>query len=146
MWVLLCSDQCRPKFTCGTESNDACRYLFLSWITCKNMRWSETKKDRTFEIMILPKRSWDSSVGIVMGYGLKDRRSIPGRSKNFSLLHSVQTCSGAHPASYPMGTGALSPGVKGPGREAGHSPPSSAKAKSSGAIPPLPNRSSWRGA
>jgi hypothetical protein len=28
----------------------------------------------------------------------------------------------AHPASYPMGTGAFSPGVKRPGREADHSP------------------------
>jgi hypothetical protein len=31
--------------------------------------------------------------------------SIPGRSRDFSLLHSVQTGSGAHPASYPRGTG-----------------------------------------
>jgi hypothetical protein len=39
----------------------------------------------------------------------------------------------------------LSPGVKRPGREAGHSPPSNAEAKNSGAIPPLPHKSSWRG-
>ena len=39
----------------------------------------------------------------------------------------VQTCSGAHPASYTMGTGSL-PGVKRPGRGVDHShPPSSAE-------------------
>jgi len=32
----------------------------------------------------------------------------------------------AHAASYAIGTGVLSPGVKWPGREAGHSPPSGA--------------------
>jgi len=31
-------------------------------------------------------------------------------------------------------------------READHSPPSSAEVRLSGAIPPLPNTSSWRGA
>jgi hypothetical protein len=35
---------------------------------------------------------------------------------------------------------ALSPGVKGPGLEADHSPPSSAEVKNGGAIPPLPIR------
>jgi hypothetical protein len=43
---------------------------------------------------------------------------------------SLQNGSGAHPVSYPMGTGgALSLGVKRPGREADHSPPSSAEVK-----------------
>jgi hypothetical protein len=41
----------------------------------------------------------------------------------------VQNGTGAHPASYPMGTGALSVGIKRPGREADHSPPSSAEVK-----------------
>jgi hypothetical protein len=43
--------------------------------------------------------------------------------------HRVQNGSGAHPASYPMGTRALSPEVKRLEREADHSPPSSAKVK-----------------
>jgi hypothetical protein len=46
---------------------------------------------------------------------------------SFSLHHRVQNSSGAHPASYPVGTRALSLGLKRPGREADHSPPSSAK-------------------
>jgi hypothetical protein len=47
---------------------------------------------------------------------------------NFSLHHSVQNGSGAHPASYPMGTRGSFPGGR-PGREADHSPPSSAVVK-----------------
>jgi hypothetical protein len=43
--------------------------------------------------------------------------------------HRVQNASGAHPASYPVGTRDSFPGVKRPGREADHSPPSSAEVK-----------------
>jgi hypothetical protein len=49
--------------------------------------------------------------------------------QEFPLLHVVQTGSGAHQASYPMGTGALSPGVKRPSREADHSSPICAEVK-----------------
>jgi hypothetical protein len=41
----------------------------------------------------------------------------------------VQIGSGAHPASYPMGTRDSFPGVKQQVREADHSPPASAKVK-----------------
>jgi hypothetical protein len=37
--------------------------------------------------------------------------------------------SGVHPTSYTMGTGGSFPGVKRPGREADHSPPTSAAVK-----------------
>jgi hypothetical protein len=47
----------------------------------------------------------------------------------FSLLHVVQTGSRAHPASYPICTGSLSPGLKRPGREADYSHPISAEVK-----------------
>jgi hypothetical protein len=66
--------------------------------------------------------------------------------QDFSLLHSVQTDSGAHQVSYPMGTGGSFPGVKWQGREADHSPPSSAEVKKGGAIPPLTHMSSWHNA
>jgi hypothetical protein len=47
-----------------------------------------------------------------------------------ALSQNVQTGSGAHPASYPMGTGGPFPGGKArSGRDAHHSPPSSAKVK-----------------
>jgi hypothetical protein len=42
------------------------------------------------------------------GYGLNDRSSIRGRGQKFSLRLHLQTGSGAHPASYPMGTGGCS--------------------------------------
>jgi hypothetical protein len=35
---------------------------------------------------------------------MDDWGSIPGRGKDFSLCHRVQTGSGTHPASYQMGT------------------------------------------
>jgi hypothetical protein len=50
-------------------------------------------------------RSYDSTVGIATGYGLDSLASIRVRD-------SIQTGSGAHPASYSMGTGALFPGGK----------------------------------
>jgi len=46
---------------------------------------------------------------------------------NFCLRLSVQTGSGAHPTSYPMGTGGALPRIKRPKREADSSPPSSAE-------------------
>jgi len=36
-------------------------------------------------------------------------------ARNFSLHHRVQTCSGAHPASYPMGKKGSFPGCKAAG-------------------------------
>jgi hypothetical protein len=48
-----------------------------------------------------------SSVGIATRYGLDDRGSrvrLPEGAGNFSLHHRVQNGSGAHPASYLMGT------------------------------------------
>jgi hypothetical protein len=47
------------------------------------------------------------------GYGMEDRgrSSNPGSVKNF--LHIVQTGSGAHPASYLMGTGGKAAGARG---------------------------------
>jgi len=46
-----------------------------------------------------------------------------------SLLHHVQTGSGDHPASYPVGIRAPSLGLKWLGHEADHSPSSSIKVK-----------------
>jgi len=46
-----------------------------------------------------------------------------------AIHHHVQTASGAHPASYPMGSRALSLGIKWPVCKADNSPPSSAEVK-----------------
>jgi hypothetical protein len=69
-----------------------------------------------------------SSVIIVSDYGLDDRAiwvRSPAGSKSFSSNLCVQTGSEAHPASCTMGTG----GKARPGRDADHSPPSSAEIK-----------------
>jgi hypothetical protein len=42
-------------------------------------------------------------LGTATGYGLDGPGSIPSAA-TFSVLHSVQTDSGAHPVTYPMGT------------------------------------------
>jgi hypothetical protein len=47
-----------------------------------------------------------------MGYGLDGRDSITGRGKRCYILHSLQTASGDHAASYPMGIEGAFPGGK----------------------------------
>jgi hypothetical protein len=54
----------------------------------------------------------------------------PTEAEDFPSNLCVQTGSGAHPASYTMGTGGSFPwGKARPGRDADHSPPSSAEFK-----------------
>jgi hypothetical protein len=68
----------------------------------------------------------NSSGSIVSDYGLDDQAievRSPAGAKDFSSIFCVQTGSGAHPASCPMGTGGPFPGGKArPGRDADHSP------------------------
>jgi hypothetical protein len=69
----------------------------------------------------------------VSDYGLDDQAievRSPTGAEDFSSSPCVQTGSGAHPASYPVGTGSPFPWSKArPGRDADHSPPSSAEVK-----------------
>jgi hypothetical protein len=64
---------------------------------------------------MFPLLNQNSSVGIAIRYGLDDLmigvRFAVGAG-NISLHHRVQTGSGAHPASYPTGTGGCFPGGK----------------------------------
>jgi hypothetical protein len=67
-----------------------------------------------------------SSGSIVSDYGLDDGAigvRSPEGAEDFSFILCVQTGSGAHPASCPMGTG----GKARPGRDADHSPLSSSE-------------------
>jgi hypothetical protein len=74
--------------------------------------------------------SQDSSVGIATGYGLGDRGvgvRVPVGSRIFSTSSRPALGSTQPPIQWvPV---ALSPGVKRPGREADHSPPTSAEVK-----------------
>jgi hypothetical protein len=67
----------------------------------------------------------------VSDYGLDDRAigiRFPAGAKDFYSNLCAQTGSKAHSASCTMGTGVLLPGIKAqPGRDADHSPPSSAE-------------------
>jgi hypothetical protein len=56
---------------------------------------------------------------------------------NNRRLHRVQTGSGEHPASYPMGTGESSPELRRSGRETDHSSPLSAEVKNAWNLPLL---------
>jgi hypothetical protein len=84
-----------------------------------------------------------SSVSIVSGYGLDDQAievRSPPEARSFSCSFCVQTGSGAHPASFTMGTGDSLPGAEvRPGRDADHSPhlvPRSRMSKSYNSPPP----------
>jgi hypothetical protein len=88
----------------------------------------------------------DISVGIALGYGLDDRGSrvrFPAGVGNYSLHHRVRTAVGP---TQPRIQWAFFLGVKRPGSEADHSPPSSAEVKNAWSFTTTPPMSSWRGA
>jgi hypothetical protein len=93
--------------------------------------YSSNREGETIKLGIKHGGSWDSSVGVVSNYGLDDRdvqfRS-PAGAKDFSSSLCVQIGSDAHSASCTMGIGGPFPrGKARPGRDADHSPPSSAE-------------------
>jgi hypothetical protein len=86
----------------------------------------------------------------VSDYGLDDRviEVRPPTGTDSSSSPCVQTGPGDHPAPYPMGTGGSFPGGKArPGRDADHSPPSSAEVKNEEELYLLsPHVPQWRAA
>jgi hypothetical protein len=86
--------------------------------------------------------SWDSSVGIAMGYRLDGQGSIPGSGKIFLLSLASWTALGLTQLPIKWVLEDLSMGAQWPRHEADHSPASRAEGKNGGAIPPLPNMSS----
>jgi hypothetical protein len=96
---------------------------------CGDEPWGSGATELSFTFIL--SRSRVSSGSIVSDYGL-DGRAIgvrsPAGGKDSSSSLCVQTGSGAHPAFLQMGTGGPFPGGKArPGRDADHSPPSSAE-------------------
>jgi hypothetical protein len=83
-----------------------------------------------FIVLCVMFRSRDSSVGMASGHGLEDRGvrvRIPEGSRIFSM--SSRPVLGSTQPPIQWIPGAISPGVKLPGREADHSPPASAEVK-----------------
>jgi hypothetical protein len=67
---------------------------------------------------------------LCLGYGLNDRGSIPSRGRDSFLFATASRSSlGSTQPTVCLVPGALSVGVKRPGREADHLPPSSAEVK-----------------
>jgi hypothetical protein len=92
----------------------------------------------------------ENSVGIALGYGLDDRGlGFDSRRGLGIFLFNTASRTGLGPTQPPIEwvPGALSLGVKRPGREADHSHPSKAEAKESVELHlHSPNTPSWRGA
>jgi hypothetical protein len=81
-------------------------------------------------MQIIPERIKNIIFYGYLHFEIDDRGSrvrFPAGAGNFSLHDRVQNGSGAHTASYPMGTRGSFSGVKWPGREADHSPLCSAE-------------------
>jgi hypothetical protein len=70
---------------------------------------------------------------------------LPAGATDFSVLQRVYTGPASSQPSIQWVLGALSPAVKRPGRETGHSYTTSAKIKNGRGVPLLPNMSYWRG-
>jgi hypothetical protein len=90
---------------------------FVSVILFALIRYAYEQKT-SYSKQFITEKSRDSSVGIALGYGLDDRGSrvrFPAGAGNFSLHYRVQTGSGVHPTSYPIGTGVSFPGGKAAG-------------------------------
>jgi hypothetical protein len=86
---------------------------YISWHSVtlyRNIRsyfFKDSSPRRTFITFTTTFHEAHSIVGIVTSYGWKTEGSEfeSQQGKEFSLLHVVQSGSGVHPTSYPMGTG-----------------------------------------
>jgi hypothetical protein len=88
---------------------------------------------------------YSSPVDIGTGYRLDGRSSIPGRGKRLLPIQFGLALGLPNLLCYRY-LGLLSAAGERPGRDADHSPPSSAEVKNSGTIPPLLCTPSWSGA
>jgi hypothetical protein len=120
-----------------------------------NSREMPNHKDQLIEIRCM----WIVNVNLIpliIGATASLSRVLDGRPRNRcsvpfqgqeSLLFSIASTSHLGPIQPHIQwvPAAVSPGVKRQGREADHSPISSAELKNGGAIPSLSHTSSWRG-
>jgi hypothetical protein len=112
-----------------------CTRQYISYADETNSEWTQNRNNRKPELVV----NWDSSVGwattLRIGWLRFDSRHW---HENFLSSKTSTTQPPIHCVQ-----GALSSDIKRPGREADHSPPSSAEVKNGGAIPPLLRMPSW---
>lgn len=80
------------------------------WQSTRQSQQTVTKTITGLSIQLVGHRLDNARIGV----------RFPVRIRNYSFLHSVQTCSLPNPASYPMDTGYLFREIKWPGRETYH--------------------------
>jgi hypothetical protein len=128
-----------PKLQTGSQkdkhllSNIECgapKVRDISWVPQFQILILITHTNPHIGVALVTKECHGSTVGIATSYGMDCWGSIPGRGK--ILLFSIAP----GPIQPPI---KRQPGVKRLGREADHTPPSSAKVKNVGTIPPLPH-------
>jgi hypothetical protein len=127
-----------------------CCFVFMNtlqiWHISLNLRWDlrkDNKKTAAIHLCNIFHRYWDSSVIYRWATGWMIGGSRPGRGWEF--FSSTPCRSTQSPIQWV--SGALSLGLKLPGREIDHSPPSSAEVKENVELYlHSPNTSSWRGA
>lgn len=93
------------RFTAGSRNRAAVHKL---WGAAPWYVYSQRYMIKLYWLHALIHRS----AGTMTGYELDGRDSIPDRAKRFSLLHNIQTDSGAQPDPYPMLIGDSFPGNK----------------------------------
>jgi hypothetical protein len=119
-WGSLCAHPGVPTLLCFCEYSYTHAIIRIKWFTSV---WGMSR---------------DSSVGIATDHGQDGRGSNPDRVRSFSSPQRPDRLRG--PTSLlSNGYRGLFPGVKRPGREADHSPPTSVEVKNGGSIPPLPH-------
>jgi hypothetical protein len=92
-------------------------------------------------------KSRESSVSISLDYVLDDLGFDYRRGLGIFLFTAAsRKALGSTQPPIQWVPGALSLVIKRPGREADHSPPSSAEVRNAWSIPPVPSTSSWNGA
>jgi hypothetical protein len=114
------------------------------------MNTSELERERLSGLIAqvgnISYKSQESSVRMATAYELYDGGLFSGRGEEFLFLSMSRAHLG--PAYPPMrnAPGVLSPKARRPGREDGHSLPSSVDITNDGATPLHPHTSSWHGA
>jgi hypothetical protein len=112
------------------------RYEILSSTQTKHKL--SLPENRALRNIVGPRARRDSSVGIVMGYGLDDRGSNPGGGNiSFTSTSSMSALLLARPL-IRLYSLVISPYVSRPGRKSDHLSPSSAVVKNGGDVPLLP--------